>query len=76
MLKTIMMIPEEVCFFAPLETISKIEEVEEAIELHKIPKHTTLTEIFLEMPPIFESLMTPTTEMVQAFLGVIEKEVM
>jgi hypothetical protein len=73
-LKTIMMIPEEVCFFAPLETISKIEEVEAALEAHQIPQHTTLTEIFLEMPPIFESFMTPTTEMVQAFLGVIEKE--
>ena len=75
-LKTIMMVPEEICFFAPLETISKIEEVEAALEAHQIPQYVMLVEIFLEMAPAFESFMVPSTEMVKAFLAVIEKEMM
>ena len=74
MLQTIKMVPEELKFFAPLETIETIESIEAALEEKKIPEVCQLLEVFMELAPAFTSFMIPPTKLVKAFQEFIEEE--
>ena len=74
MLQTIMLHTQEVEFFAPLEVMETLEEIESKLESHTAPSAMMLIEVFAEMPLAFTSFAIPSTKLVKAFLQVIEEE--
>lgn len=74
MLQTIKLLPEELKFFAPLETLEAIETVEAALVFQQVPHPALLMKVFLEMPECFTSFMTPPSKLVEAFQQFIEEE--
>ena len=74
MLQSIKMVPEEIKFFVPLETVEVVEAIEAALEEKKIPEVCQLLEIFMQLAPAFTSFMIPPTKLVKAFQEFIEEE--
>jgi hypothetical protein len=74
MVQTIKMVPEEIEFFVPLETIEVVEAIEAALEAQQIPAVSQLLEVFMELAPAFTSFMTPPSKLVKAFQEFIEEE--